>query len=164
MVQKYLNQQGCSWVFNPPHASHMGGSWEQLIGVARRILDPLFHEKCICLTHEVLCTLMAEMTVIINARPLIPVSNYPEDPFILSPSILLTKKVGVPPMPGNFTDKDLRTKQWRQVQVLANRFRTRWRQEYLPTLQHLRKWDKSHQNLQEGAIVLLKDRQAAHND
>ncbi|KAI7804924.1 hypothetical protein IRJ41_023810 [Triplophysa rosa] len=121
-VQRYLNQQGCSWEFNPPHASHMGGSWERLIGVARRILDSMFLEQYTRLTHEVLCTLMAEVTAIINARPLIPVSNDPEDPFILSPSMLLTQKTGVPPPPGDFTDKDLLTKQWRQVQALANKF------------------------------------------
>ncbi|XP_042281759.1 uncharacterized protein LOC121906755 [Thunnus maccoyii] len=162
-VQRYLNQQGCSWEFNPPHASHMGGSWERLIGVAR-ILDSMFLEQHTRLTHDVLCTLMAEVTAIINARPLIPVSNDPEDPFILSPSMLLTQKVGVPPPPGDFIDKDLLTKQWRQVQVLANKFWSRWSREYLPTLQHRRKWNKSHPNLQEGDLVLLKDSQAARNN
>lgn len=102
-VQRYLNQQGCSWEFNPPHASHMGGSWERLIGVARRILDSMLREQFTRLTHDVLCTLMAEVTAIINARPLTSVSNDPEDPFILSPAILLTQKVGVPPPPGDFT-------------------------------------------------------------
>lgn len=163
-VQRYLNQQGCSWEFNPPHASHMGGSWERLIGMARRILDSVLLEQHSRLTHDVLCTLMAEVTAIINARPLIPVSNDPEDPFILSPSMLLTQKVGVPPPPGDFADKDLLTKQWRQVQALANKFWSRWSREYLPTLQHRRKWNKSHPNLQEGDLVLLKDSQAARNN
>lgn len=163
-VQRYLNQQGCSWEFNPPHASHMGGSWERMIGVARRILDSMLLEQYTRLTHEVLCTLMAEVTAIINARPLIPVSNDHEDPFILSPSMLLTQKVGVPPPPGDFTDKDLLTKQWRQVQTLANKFWNRWSRDYLPTLQRRKKWTKSYQNLQEGDIVLLKDNQAARNN
>ncbi|KAF1387159.1 hypothetical protein PFLUV_G00102450 [Perca fluviatilis] len=162
-VQTYLNQEGCSWEFNPPHASHMGGSWERLIGLARRILDSMLLEQYTRLTHDVLCTLMAEVTAILNARPLIPVSNDPEDPFILSPSMLLTQKVGVPSPPGDFTDKDLLTKQWRQVQSLANRFWNRWSREYLPTLLCRRKWHKSYQNLQEGDIVLLKDTQVARN-
>lgn len=74
-VERFLNQQGCSWVFNPPHASHMGGSGECLIGVAQRILDSMLLDKYTHLIHEVLCTLMAEVTAIINGRPLIPVSN-----------------------------------------------------------------------------------------
>ncbi|KAI3353038.1 hypothetical protein L3Q82_019611, partial [Scortum barcoo] len=40
-MQQYLKDQGCSWEFNPPHASHMGGSWERMIGIARRILDSM---------------------------------------------------------------------------------------------------------------------------
>lgn len=27
-LKNYLKDQGCSWEFNPPHASQMGGSWE----------------------------------------------------------------------------------------------------------------------------------------
>ncbi|KAJ7991266.1 hypothetical protein DPEC_G00295540 [Dallia pectoralis] len=162
-VQRYLHQAGCSWEFNPPHASHMGGSWERMIGLARRILDSMLLSQCSRLTHEVLCTLMAEVSAIMNSRPLVPVLNDPEDPFILSPSMLLTQKVGVPPPPGDFTDKDLLTKQWRQVQALANNFWNRWSREYLATLEHRMKWTKSKRNLQEGDIVLLKDNQAARN-
>lgn len=40
-LQLYLNDQGCSWQFNPPHASHMGGAWERIIGNTRRILDSM---------------------------------------------------------------------------------------------------------------------------
>ncbi|XP_059805899.1 plectin-like [Hypanus sabinus] len=87
------------------------------------------------LAHEVLCILMAQVTAIINAQSFLPVSSDPENPFILSPSTLLTQKAGAPPPPGDFSDKDLYTKQWRQVQVLANQFWPRWRQKYLPLLQ-----------------------------
>lgn len=34
-VQRYLSEQGCSWEFNPPHSSHMGGSWERLIAIGK---------------------------------------------------------------------------------------------------------------------------------
>ncbi|XP_030209647.1 uncharacterized protein LOC115541880 [Gadus morhua] len=162
-VQNFLSQQGCSWVFNPPHASHMGGSWERMIGLSRRILDAILLQENIQLTHDVLCTLMMEVSAIINARPLVPVSTDPESPFILSPAMILTQKIGVTPPHGDFTDKDLLSRQWRQVQALADRFWRRWRQEFLPTLQARRKWRDSHRDLKEGDIVLLKDNQAARN-
>ncbi|XP_059806247.1 uncharacterized protein LOC132381077 [Hypanus sabinus] len=115
------------------------------------------------LAHEVLCTLMAEVTAIINAQSFLPVSSDPENPFILSPSTLLTQKAGAPPPPGDFSDKDLYTKQWRQVQALANQFWPRWRQKYLPSLQQRRKWTEPRRNLQVEDLVLLRDKQATRN-
>ena len=162
-VQRYLSKQGCSWNFRPPYASHMGGSWERMIGVARRILDSMLLQQKSRLTHEVLSTLMAEITAIINARPLLPVSTDPQQPFILSPAMLLTQKSGVPPPPGDFTDKDLHTKQWRQVQALANQFWNRWSQEYLPSLQQRQIWTVPRRNLQVGDLVLLRDKQTVRN-
>ncbi|KAL0162344.1 hypothetical protein M9458_041740, partial [Cirrhinus mrigala] len=44
-VEEYLATQSCTWVFNPPHASHMGGTWERMIGIARRILDCMLLER-----------------------------------------------------------------------------------------------------------------------
>lgn len=71
----------------------MGGAWEQLIGVAHRILDSMFPQhRFSSLTHEVLVTLMAEVCAIMNAKPLLPVSNDPKNPLILTPSMLLTQK------------------------------------------------------------------------
>ncbi|XP_067279227.1 uncharacterized protein [Pseudorasbora parva] len=162
-VLRYLSEQGCSWEFNPPHSSHRGGSWERMIGVARRILDHILLREHTPFSHEVLCTLMAEVSAIINARPLIPVSSDPESPFILTPAVLLTQKGAVPPPPGKFGDRDLLLNQWRQVQALANEFWLRWKREYLPTLQSRRKWNKTCRNLQAGDVVLLKDNQAARN-
>ncbi|XP_059842520.1 uncharacterized protein LOC132403177 [Hypanus sabinus] len=115
------------------------------------------------LAHEVLCTLMAEVTAIINAQSFLPVSSDPENPFILSPSTLLTQKAGAPPPPGDFSDKNLYTKQWRQVQALANQFWSRWRQKYLPSLQQRRKWTEPRRNLQVGDLVLLRDKQQLAN-
>lgn len=68
------------------------------------------------LTHEVLTTLMAEVSAILNACLLVPVSTDPDSPFILTPATLLTQKVSaLPPPKGEFGEKDLYGKQWRQV-------------------------------------------------
>lgn len=104
VIRKYLQEKGCSWVFNPPHASHMGGSWERLIGVARRILDAMLRQTGPTqLTHEVLSTFMAEVTAIMNARPLVPISTDPDSPVILTPAMLLTQKMSaISALSGNF--------------------------------------------------------------
>lgn len=164
-ISKYLHENGCTWEFNPPHASHMGGVWERMIGVTRRILDSmLLRTKHTHLTHDVLCTLMAEVCAIINARPLVPVSSDPSSPMLLTPAMLLTQKPGVSPPHGSFDEKDLFKCQWRQVQALANEFWRRWRAEYLHTLQPRRKWHTACRNLEVGDIVLLKQSDSPRNE
>lgn len=46
-----------------------------------------------------LTTLLAEVTAIMNARPLIPVLSVPENPHILTASMLLTQKSDVKSSP-----------------------------------------------------------------
>ena len=150
-IQSYLATEGCNWIFNAPHASHVGGVWERMIGVTTGILDSVLADLAPTrLTHEVLTTLMAEATAIVNARPLVPVPSDPEMPEILTPATLLTQKSkAFKSIPGNFSSTALYSKQWRQVQHLANMFWTRWRKEYLPTLQPRRKWQSETRNLEE---------------
>ncbi|KAK7945831.1 hypothetical protein WMY93_001559 [Mugilogobius chulae] len=40
-IQDFLTKNECTWVFNPPHSPHMGGSWERMIGIVKRILDSM---------------------------------------------------------------------------------------------------------------------------
>lgn len=92
-LQSFLNSQCVIWNFNTPYSSHMGGSWERLIGVSRRILDNiLFDSRHHKLTHEVFATFMAETMAIMNSRPLVPISSDHESPCVLSPNALLTQK------------------------------------------------------------------------
>jgi hypothetical protein len=165
-VADFLLDSKVTWIFNPPHSSHMGGVWERMIGVARRILDSMLmdmHSKH--LTHEVLTTLMAEVCAIVNSRPIAPVSSDPENPTILSPNMLLTQKTGeIQTKFGPFTIKDMYKSQWRCVQHLANIFWERWKREYLQTLQMRRRWKNTAPNLCVGDVVLVKDTSMSRNN
>ena len=90
-TKKFLQDSGIYWIFNPPHASHMGGAWERMIGITRRTQDFMLRDTR-HLTHDVLHTLMAEVSSTINARPLTPVSTDPDNPYPLSPATLFTLK------------------------------------------------------------------------
>lgn len=165
-VQKFLLDESTRWVFNPPHASHFGGIWERMIGMVRRILDcillqaPMKH-----LTHEVLITFMAEVCAIVNSRPIVNVSSDPDNATVLSPSVLLTQKTGGDVAP--FCDFDIRemyTAQWKHVQILAEMFWKRWKEEYIHTLQSRPKWKQQQNDIKQGDIVLLRDKQLYRND
>ena len=109
------------------------------------------------LTHEVLTTFFAEVCAIVNSRPIVPVSTDPENPFVLSPSILLTQKVqSVDSPPVDIGVKDAYKSQWKFVQLLSEEFWKKWQREYVNILQCKRKWTRSSPNLEVGHIVLLK--------
>lgn len=82
-----------------------------------------------------------------------------------NPIILLRQShVSVPLVRHYHNHMDLFRSQWRKVQSLGNRFWSRWKTKYLPTLQGRGKWKQTRRNLQKGDLVLLKDSQVPCNE
>lgn len=164
-VTEKLRQQNIAWKFNPPAASHMGGVWERQIRTARRILDTLLREHGSRLDDESLQTLMCEVESIINSRPLTAISSDVKDPYPLSPNQILTMKTGIVlPPPGKFQRNDVyMRRRWRRAQYLCNLCWSRWKREYLPTLQERAKWNKVKRNLKVDDVVLFRDENAPRN-
>ncbi len=113
-VERYVREEGCRWESNPPHASHFGGAWERQIGTIRRVLDAmLLNIGRSQLDHELLVTLMAEVTGIVNNRPITAIPSDVDQPTPLTPATLLTmKKRPLVAPPGNFTRPDLYARQY----------------------------------------------------
>ena len=113
-IKSFLQGNGADWILwhnNPPGASHMGGAWERQIRSARTILEGLLKTHSHSLNDESLRTLMAEVELIINSRPLIveTISDSKSE-IPLSPSNLLTMKTSVVmPPPGEFSKKEMAT-------------------------------------------------------
>ena len=166
VIQKRLLYQDIDWSFNPPAASHMGGIWERMIRSVRKVLTGLLSEHGTRLDVDSFHTLLCEVEVIINSRPITTVSGDPSDPEPLTPNHILTGKslVTVPP-PGVFQREDVyMRRRWRRVQYLANLFWSRWRNEYMLLQQPRQKWTKQCRSLQKGDIVLIKDDTAPRCD
>ena len=159
-VGQFLRSHGCDFKFNVPSASHMAGSWERLIRSVRNVLTPMLSQQGQQLDDEGLRTLLCEVTAIVNCRPLTAEdSNDIKSCIPITPHQLLTMKTEVVlPPPGEFTTPDLYArKHWRRVQHLANYFWTRWRKEYLLSLQERAKWRETDRNSTIGDLVLIKD-------
>ena len=166
-VHTFVAEQGCEWISNPPHASHFGGVWERQIGTVRRVLDGmLLGIGRAQLTHGLLVTLMAEVTGIVNSRPISAVPSDIHEPQPLNHAMLLTMKTRpLAPHPGNFVPQDLYARNWwRRAQYLADQFWVRWKREYLQNLQNRSKWQKRERNLSVGDIVLVKEDNTTRND
>lgn len=149
-----LLQRDVQWIFNPPYASHHGGSWERQIRTVRKVLNGVLTEQTF--NHETLVTVMCEVESIINSRPLTVVSGDVDDLIPITPNHLLTLEGG-PQLFGNFTVEQYSRKRWKHIQYLANLFWVRWRKEYLSTLQSRAKWAEPKRNLKEGDVVLIMD-------
>ena len=164
-MRNFMDDNRTTWIFNPPGSSHMGGAWERLIGVVRRILESMLADFRGDLTHEVFSTLMAESCAIVNSRPLVQVSVDPENPVVLSPAMLLTQKPAEEcPCSSKVDVKDMYKAQWRRVQGLSDIFWKRWKSEYLQTLQQRRKWTDEKPDLRVGEVVLVKEENSARNN
>ena len=153
------------WEQNPPAASHMGVAWELQIRSIRSILSALLRKFGHTLHDETFRTLLTEVECIINSRPLTVPSSDPEDFDPLTPNHILTPKsrVVMPP-PGNFHKADVYLrKRWKRVQYFSNVFWTRWRKEYVQSLQQRMKWNRTRRNLERGDLVLIVDERVARN-
>ena len=76
---------------------------------------------------------------------------------------MMNTKVVLPP-PGVFQHADIYCRRrWRAVQHLANEFWSRWRKEFLLSLQERQKGDTARSNLEVGDIVLLVDDDVKRN-
>ena len=109
--------------------------------------------------EESLQTLITETEAIINSQPLTVETIYDgQSPMPISPNNILTMKTKVVmPPPGVFQKPDLYCRSsWRRIQHLSNEFWSRWRKEFIQTLQERQKWVKMSRNFCIGDIVLLK--------
>ena len=144
--------------FNPPYCPQFGGLWERLIKSANRTLLSILGSKR--LSFDTLETIMVEVEVILNSRPLTNVADQPENEEPLTPNNFLIQRPYSSLPPGNFEDQQLANfKNWKHVQQLMNHLWRRLIKEYLPTLLKRRKWtDNNQPPLKFGDVVwVLKE-------
>ena len=109
---------------------------------------------------------MTEVEGILNSRPLtVETINDLTSFQPLSPMNLLTMKSKVvSPPPGKFLKPDVYSKKrWRHIQHIAYELWSRWRKEYLQSLQECQKWTSKRRNFRVDYIVLLKQSDVPRN-
>ncbi|XP_072769709.1 uncharacterized protein [Nerophis lumbriciformis] len=160
LLEIFLTERQCEFVFNAPSASHAGGVWERQIRTVRNVLNATFAQCPGRLDDASLRTLLYEAMAIVNSRPLtVDAINDPQALEPLTPNhlIMMKSKVALPP-PGEFVKEDLyATKRWRRVQYLIKQFWGRWKKEYLLNISTRQKWHLPQRNLRVNDIVIIKD-------
>ncbi|XP_062709120.1 uncharacterized protein LOC134288391 [Aedes albopictus] len=156
---EFMKELGCSgleWIFNPPLAPHMGGSWERLIRTVKNNL------MMVCSTKrpsdEILRNVLTEVENIVNSRPLSHVPIDDDSAPALTPNhFLLGSSSGLKPL-SNLDDSGAALKQnWLTSQILANQYWKRWVSDYLPEITRRSKWFQQVKPITVGDIVVIAD-------
>ena len=110
-------------------------------------------------TDEVLSTVIAEVSVLLNSRPMTHISIDPSDLEPLTPNhfLLGRPQPDLPPAPFVEPTNKPTKKQWRHAQALTDQFWRRWMEEYVPSLIERRKWNRPNQHIQKDDLVLIVD-------
>ena len=162
-IRQHLLKSGTDWVKwqkNQPRFSHISGIWECQILSAWAILEGLLKAYGSSLSDKNLRKLIAKTEANINSRPLtVETLSDVNSEMSLSPSHLLIMNTDVIlPPPESLLRPDIYSrKRGRRVKHIANGFCTRWRKEFLQTLQVRQKWNNQKQNFQVGDVVLLTE-------
>lgn len=152
-----LATKNINWHFIPPGAPNFGGLWEAGVKSVK------FHLRRIVgntmLNYDQLYTLLTQIEACLNSRPLIPLSNDPNDLSALTPGhFLIGDSLTAPVEPDLTCIKENRLSKWQRIQQLLQHFWKRWSLEYLGNLQSRSKSSSnSNPDLKNGTIVLIKD-------
>ncbi|XP_031781116.1 uncharacterized protein LOC103318084 [Nasonia vitripennis] len=156
LVAGALVDDGITWRFIPPSAPHFGGLWEAGVKSTKTHLQRVAGPKK--LTYEEFSTLLAEVEMVLNCRPISPFSGDVDDLDVLTPGhFLFGGPLNTIPRP-NIDEADLpRLSHWKLVRGLRDSFWARWSREYLNTLQQRTKWTRARANLSVGDLVVIID-------
>lgn len=161
-IMKEFTTTETEWVFNPPLAPHMGGSWERLIRTVKNNM------MAVCTTKkpsdEVLRNTLTEIENVVNSRPLTHVPVDDDSAPALTPNhFLLGSSSGTKPLITSL-DYSLTLKQnWCTSQILANLFWKRWITDYLPEITRRSKWFQSVKPVAIGDVVVIVDPKMPRN-
>lgn len=145
------------WIFNPPSAPHMGGSWERLVRSIKTAFAALSNTRHP--DEETLATLLMEAEGVVNSRPLtfVPLDSAAQESLTPNHFLLLSSQ-GVTQRPqGKIESAEAVKNNWKLLRSMVDDFWHRWVKEYLPTIACRPKWIGESQELKEGDLVLLVD-------
>ena len=169
-VQHHLAQKRVQVRHIPAKSPHWGGMYERLIGVVKMSIKKVLHRALINLSE--MQTLIKEVQVVVNDRPITFVSHDVNDPEPLTPSKLLYGyDVSALPHPivdpeelddEDFNDQDQLSKVMKRSSLLFQHFVQRFKNEYFASLRERhayqsKKRESREQAIKVGDAVLIHD-------
>ncbi|XP_044250699.1 uncharacterized protein [Drosophila takahashii] len=153
-VSSTLADDGIQWVLIPPRAPHWGGKWESAVRCVKLHLLRITGNST--LTFEQMRTLLAQISAVINSRPLCHTPDM-ETNYLSPAHFLIGRPLTTVPDPDLSHIPVGRLGYWQSIQSMLQGFWKKWHQEYLTTLQQRPKWTTSTPNISTGNVVLVKE-------
>ncbi len=152
------------WKFNPPIAPHFGGVFEALVKSAKKAIRAILGDAEV--SDEELHTAICGVERLMNSRPLTYVSSDHNDLSPLTPNHFLVGQLGGPFAPEALDETEAYNpkKRWHRVQQLLKMFWKRWRKEFLPQINVMKKWFHPRHNLKNGDVVMMIEPDASRGE
>ena len=146
------------WLFIPPRSPNFGGLWEAAVKSMKHHLRRVMGNSI--LTYEEITSILCQIEQVLNNRPMMALTNNPDDIFALTPSMLVNgSRLDAIPQPCLQT-MDARghpAKRFRALQQLLSQFWKRWASVYVASLQPRGKWRQEGANISIDDVVLITD-------
>ena len=146
------------WLYIPPRSPNFGGLWEAAVKLMKHHLRRVMGNSI--LTYEEITTILCQIEQVLNNRPLMALTNNPDDIFALTPSMLVngSRSDAIPqPCLQTMDARGHPAKRFRALQQLLSQFWKRWASEYVASLQPRGKWRQERANLSIDDVVLITD-------
>ncbi|XP_058840964.1 uncharacterized protein LOC131696441 [Topomyia yanbarensis] len=145
-----------TWHFNPPKAPQFGGLWEAAVKVAKKqMYRQLGNTR---LNFEDMATLLAQIEASMNSRPLVPMTEDPNDISCLTPAhFLIGASLHTLPEPDIRHIPMGKLDHYQHLQRINQQFWQCWRTEYLQELQRMTKTCNPNTDIQPGRLVVIVD-------
>ncbi|XP_072400953.1 uncharacterized protein [Diabrotica undecimpunctata] len=152
----YFSEHKIHWHFIPAHSPHFGGIWESTVkSVKFHIRRVMCNNK---FTYDEMYTLLTQIESLLNSRPLLPLSESPEDLGVLTPGHFL---IGAPlvalPQEELTEINPNKLKRYHHLTQIIQSFWVRWSREYLSSLQQRTKWRTAADNVKIGSLVIIQE-------
>lgn len=155
-IQDKLNHQGIEWRYITEKGPWQGGCWERLVQSVKTPLKRVLGKAK--LTDCELRTLLTDIEVQLNSRPLTELSSDKEDPLPLTPGhLLIGRNPSLLPDVDSVTKSTPLGKRWQYRQLLSKQFWNRWSREYVLGLNSFKKWVDERPNAKVDDLVLIAD-------
>ena len=144
------------WLFIPPRSPNFGELWEAAVKSMKHHLRRVMGNSIF--NYEEMTTMLCQIEQVLNNRPLMALTNTPDDILAITPSMLVNGSLlDAIPQP-SLQKMDARghlVKRFRCIQQLLSKFWNRWSSEKVASLQPQGKWQQECANFSVDDVVLI---------